>query len=222
MPLKVIGSGFGRTGTLSTKLALEQLGFGPCHQMVEVMGNPAQPAKWAAIAAGEEPDWAEVFDGYTAQVDWPGAAVWHETAIAFPDARIVHTERPEDDWWQSFEPTIGKFMSIYRAMPLPPEISGIFDTMERLIIDRTFGGRITRESAIAAYRKNNARVRETIPADRLLVFNVADGWEPLCAFLGVPVPANAFPNTNERAEFWAKFGGEPGIEAPVTREAIRA
>ena len=174
------------------------------------------------IAAGEEPDWAEVFDGYAAQVDWPGAAVWHETAIAFPEARIVHTERPEEDWWQSFEPTIGKFMSIYRAMPLPPEISGIFDTMENLIIDRTFGGRITRESAIAAYRKNNARVRETIPADRLLVFNVADGWAPLCGFLGVPVPANAFPNTNERAEFWAKFGGEPGIEAPVTREAIRA
>ena len=213
MSLKVIGSGFGRTGTLSTKLALEQLGFGPCHQMVEVMGNPAQPAKWAAIAAGHEPDWAEVFEGYAAQMDWPGAAVWHETAIAFPDARIVHTERPEEDWWQSFAPTIGKFMSIYRAMPLPPQISGIFDTMEKLIIDRTFGGKITRKSAIAAYRKNNARVRETIPADRLLVFDVADGWAPLCDFLGVHVPATPFPRTNERAEFWEKFGGEPASEA---------
>ena len=86
MSLKVIGSGFGRTGTLSTKLALEQLGFGPCHQMVEVMGNPEQPAKWAAVAAGEDVDWEDVYEGYTAQVDFPGAAVWRQTTIAFPDA----------------------------------------------------------------------------------------------------------------------------------------
>jgi len=96
MTLKVIGSGFGRTGTMSTKLALEALGFGPCHHMVEVMENPAQPAHWKAIAAGEAVDWDAVFAGYTAQVDWPGAAVWRETIRAFPDAKVVHTERPEE------------------------------------------------------------------------------------------------------------------------------
>ncbi|WP_193175920.1 sulfotransferase family protein [Oricola nitratireducens] len=222
MALKVIGSGFGRTGTLSTKLALEELGFGPCHQMVEVMGNPAQPARWAAVAAGEEVDWEEVFEGYKSQVDWPGAAVWRQTAIAFPDAKIVHTERPEDDWWKSFEKTIGKFMSIYRSMPLPPEIAGIFDTMQELIIKPVFGGHISRETAIAAYRRNNALVRETIPADRLLVFDVAEGWEPLCRFLDVPVPAKAFPRSNQRDEFWAKFGGEPDIAMPADRQAAEA
>ena len=73
---------------MSTKLALEQLGFGPCHHMVEVMGNPAQPSHWKAVAAGEQADWAEVFDGYNSQVDWPGAAVWHETSISFPKAKV--------------------------------------------------------------------------------------------------------------------------------------
>ena len=109
MALAIIGSGFGRTGTMSTKMALQQLGFGPCHHMIEVIENPAQPAHWKAIAAGEKVVWAEVFDGYNSQVDWPGAAVWRETSVAFPDAKVLHTERPEDEWWNSFSVTIGKF-----------------------------------------------------------------------------------------------------------------
>ena len=91
MALAIIGSGFGRTGTMSTKLALQQLGFGPCHHMIEVVENPAQPAHWKAIAAGEKVVWAEVFDGYKSQVDWPGAAIWRETSVAFPDAKVLHT-----------------------------------------------------------------------------------------------------------------------------------
>ena len=109
MALAIIGSGFGRTGTMSMKMALEQLGFGPCHHMIEVIGNPAQPAHWKAIAAGQKVVWAEVFKGYNSQVDWPGAAIWRETSVAFPDAKVLHTERPEDEWWNSFSVTIGKF-----------------------------------------------------------------------------------------------------------------
>jgi hypothetical protein len=101
MTLEIIGSGFGRTGTMSTKLALEALGFGPCHHMIEVMGNPAQPARWAAIAAGQGVDWTEVFDGYRAQVDFPGAAVWHHVATAFPDARVIHTEPSNENRYES-------------------------------------------------------------------------------------------------------------------------
>lgn len=221
MSLQIIGSGFGRTGTLSTKIALEALGLGRCHQMVEVMDNPAQPALWAAVVAGEEPDWEDVFAGYTAQVDWPGAAVWRYTAVAFPDAKVVHTERPEDEWWASFEPTIGKFMSIYRSMALPPPIMELFDTMHELIVKPIFGGAITRQSAIAAYRKNNALVRETIPANRLLVFNVRQGWAPLCRFLDLPEPSTPFPRSNHREEFWAKLGGEPRGENPTAGARVQ-
>jgi hypothetical protein len=194
---------------MSTKLALEQLGFGPCHHMVEVMENPAQPTKWKAIAAGQKVDWEDVFDGYMSQVDWPGAAVWQDTAAAFPDAKVLHTERPEDAWWNSFSVTIGKFFSNAPDLELPPHIAEIFQTMSDWFMKNTFDDHADRDKAIAAYRRNNEKVRDTIPAARLLVFDVKEGWEPLCRFLEVPVPEIPFPRSNPRDEFWAHFGGEP-------------
>lgn len=208
MGLKIIGSGFGRTGTMSTKMALEALGFGPCHHMVEVMGNPAQPPHWAALAAGQDVDWADVFDDYTSQVDFPGASVWHELSIAFPNAKVIHTERPEEDWWASYSATIGKFFEHRKSLDLPPPVAAIFDTMDTLLLERVFGG-LDKDSSLAAYRRNNEKVRATIPADRLLVFSPVDGWEPLCRFLDVPAPDGDFPRSNAREEFWALFGGEP-------------
>jgi hypothetical protein len=209
MALQIIGSGFGRTGTMSTKMALQQLGFGPCHHMIEVIENPVQPAHWKAIAAGEKVVWAEVFDGYKSQVDWPGAAIWRETSVAFPDAKVLHTERPEDEWWNSFSVTIGKFFNRSTHMSLPPHIADIFQTMSGWFMKNTFADCTDRACAISAYRRNNEEVRDTIPAERLLVFNVAEGWEPLCHFLEKPVPAAPFPRSHPRDEFWAHFGGEP-------------
>jgi hypothetical protein len=208
MSLKIIDSGFGRTGTMSTKMALEALGFGPCHHMVEVMGNPEQPAHWQAYAAGAKVDWAEAFEGFRAQVDFPGAAVWHDLSIAFPDAMVIHTERPEEDWWASYSVTINKFWQHRKSLDLPPHIAAIFETMDKILVQGVFGG-TDRKSAVAAYRRNNERVRDTIPADRLLIFTPSDGWEPLCRFLGVHAPDTSFPRSNARDEFWAHFGGEP-------------
>lgn len=208
MGLRIIGSGFGRTGTMSTKMALEQLGLGPCHHMVEVMGNADQPAYWKALAAGRDVDWAEVFAGYQSQVDFPGASVWYELSVAFPDAKVIHTERPEEDWWASYSGTIGKFFAHRDSLNLPPPVSEIFETMHKLLIEGVMGG-FDKESALSAYRRNNEKVRATIPADRLLVFTPSDGWEPLCAFLEVARPAGDFPRSNARDEFWALFGGEP-------------
>ncbi len=208
MTLQIIGSGFGRTGTMSTKMALNQLGLGPCHHMSEVMGDPEQPPFWAAQVAGETVDWHAVFANYTAQVDFPGAAVWPDLVKAFPDAKVIHNERPEEDWWASYSTTIGKFWQHYRTRPLPPEIIDLFATMDELIHKRLFGGS-DRETCIAAYRRNNELVREIVPADRLLVFTPSDGWEPLCRFLDVPTPEGNFPRSNARDEFWALVGGEP-------------
>ena len=211
MGLKIIGSGFGRTGTMSTKMALEELGFGPCHHMTEVMASPGQATYWAAHAAGQDVDWTEVFADYAAQVDFPGASVWHELSIAFPEAKVIHTERPEDDWWASYSTTIGKFFAHRETLPLPPPIAAIFETMDKLLLKGVFGG-LDRDSAIAAYRRNNEKVRDTIPADRLLVFTPADGWGPICRFLDVPTPLSDFPKSNARDEFWNLFGGEPASE----------
>ena len=209
MALNIIGSGFGRTGTMSMKEALTTLGFGPCHHMIEVMENPAQPPHWKQIAAGEKVDWEQVFDGYHAQVDWPGAHVWPETVKAFPDALVLHTERPEDAWWNSFDKTIGKFFRNYTELELPPPIYEIFDTMYRWFVQENFSDLADRDAVVAAYRRNNERVRDTVPADRLLIYQPGDGWEPLCRFLEVPVPEGEFPHRHPQKEFWEHFGGEP-------------
>jgi hypothetical protein len=210
MVLQVIGSGFGRTGTRSMQEALEILGFGPCHHMEEVFAHPEQVAHWQAIQAGQTMDWSAVFAGYNSQIDWPGAHVWRETAAAFPQAKVIHTVRPDDKWWDSFSGTIGKLLRLHKNLPMPPHIAAMMDVADALIMQDTFkGGAQDRTMALAAYHQRLADVQAAIPADRLLVFDVAQGWGPLCAFLGVPEPEMAFPNRNQKGDFWAKLGGEP-------------
>ncbi len=207
MALAVIGSGFGRTGTMSLKLALEHLGFGPCHHMEEIFKHPDQVPYWQAVAAGKSVDWNEVFLGYGAQVDWPGAHVWRELAAAYPEAKVVHSVRPEMSWWHSFSATIGKFITQYTTMPLPPHVRAMCDAAVEMVERQTFRGASgDRDAALAAYRARNDDVRATISPERLLVFDVAEGWLPLCRFLGVPEPDTPFPHRNKTAEFWEMFG----------------
>lgn len=211
MALKIIGSGFGRTGTKSLKQALETLGLGPCHHMYEVMASERQQALWMDAMHGAEVDWNEMYQGFTSQVDWPGLHYWYETSIAFPDAKVIHTERDEDDWWASFSTTIGKFHTVLDQVPLPPHLNVLFHQISKTMVAPVFGDHTDKASAIRAYRAHNARVRATIPASGLLVFNVRQGWGPLCDFLDLPVPASAFPRSNPRAEFWDVVGGEPDL-----------
>ena len=209
MALAIIGSGFGRTGTMSVKRALEEIGYGPCHHMEEVFAHPEQVAHWQAIAAGRPVKWDEVFAGYNSQVDWPGAQVWRETAAAYPKAKVIHTMRPEEVWWGSFSTTIGKLMDEYRNMPLPLHGRDMMDAWMVFAGMKTFGGRhADKDAAIAAYRRRAEEVRAAIAPERLLVFDVADGWEPLCRFLGHKVPKTPFPNTNSNEDFWKLVKGE--------------
>ncbi len=210
MSLSVIGSGFGRTGTKSLKEALEHLGFGPCHHMHEILAHPEQVPHWQMLAEGREVNWNRVFEGYRSQVDWPGAHFWRELAQEFPDAKVIHTIRPEESWWASFSVSIVRLVQNYRDMPLPAHAVDILDAWCDLVGKETFNGRLDdRETALAAYRQRTRDVREALPSDRLLVFDVADGWEPLCRFLGTPVPEIEFPHRNLRNDFWDALGGEP-------------
>ena len=210
MPLLVIGSGFGRTGTRSLKDALEHLGFGPCHHMEEVFPSPEQIGFWQAVASRQPVDWKRVFAGYASQVDWPGAHVWRELAEAYPGAKVIHTVRSDESWWKSFSGTIGKRLRINRGMDLPAQARVMSDVVMEIVGLQTFGGGFADKSkALAAYHQRERDVRLAIPAERLLVFDVAEGWQPLCRFLGVAVPRVPFPRTNSRDDFWAKFGGEP-------------
>jgi hypothetical protein len=210
MSLAVIGPGFGRTGTMSLKLALELLGFGPCHHMEEVFAHPEQVPHWQAVAAGRPVVWDEVFAGYRSQVDWPGAQSWRELAAAYPQAKVVLSVRPEASWWTSFSATIGALIDAPDQVPLPPHIRTMLSVAIELVQVQTFGCPPTdREGVLAAYHRRTAEVRAAIPSERLLVFDVTEGWAPLCRFLDVPVPDAPFPRVNSTEQFWKLVHGEP-------------
>lgn len=203
--LKVIGAGVGRTGTYSLKLAINQLGFGPCHHMEEVIINmPRQLPLWQAAAAGN-PDWQAIYDGYPAAVDWPTAGFHRELYAANPTARFILTHRNPDRWVESFLATIYKLLSTSDQAPEPmrPWLA-----MAAAVITKTgFPPGLDADRLRAAFEAHIAAVKATIPASQLLVYEVKEGWEPLCAFLGVPVPDGPFPRTNDRSEFWDKVSG---------------
>jgi hypothetical protein len=201
MPLQVIGAGFGRTGTLSMKAALEQLGLGPCYHMLELIQEPARAGHWQAALDGEAVDWEEVFTGFRSAVDWPAAHFWPQLAAAFPDAKIILTLRDEDKWYKSISSTIFQVMNSPRE-EVEPERMATRAMTRQLILDTVFGGNIdNRNAVLAAYRRNIEAVQRDVPADRLLVFDVAEGWAPLCRFLEKPVPEAPFPRSNSTEEF---------------------
>lgn len=201
MALDVIGAGFGRTGTLSLKTALEMLGFGPCHHMTEVLENPAQLPFWNRAADGEAVDWDEVYGDYRATVDWPGCAFYAELAEHYPQAKVILSRRDPEAWFASMEQTILASMSQMglAGETVPDDHPMRFGAV--LIADRAFGGDFSKANVIAAYERHNAAVIDAIPQDRLLVFEAAQGWAPLCEFLDVPVPDSDYPRSNDAGEF---------------------
>ncbi len=184
--------------------ALNELGLGPCHHMVEVIQDPERKVPlWVAAAEGK-PDWDAIFEGYASTVDWPSAAYWKAIHAHYPEAKVILTTRSAESWYDSFSETIAWLM----ATPdmLPPHLGPWLQMGRDLIATKTFGGRPTdREHAIAVFNAYEAEVKRTVPADRLLVFQASDGWEPLCRFLGKPVPATPYPRTNTKDEFVARF-----------------
>jgi len=201
MSLEVVGACFGRTGTNSLKLALEMLGFDPCHHMFEVRDNPNQLPYWEALARGESVDWREVFADYKACVDWPSAKYWREIAETFPDAPVILTLREPESWIKSVHNTILPSMQSHFDMEEGPRQRRSAMAYE-LIVRQTFSERMHEAShAIAVFEKHIADVRRAIAPERLLEFRASDGWEPLCAFLGRPVPDEPFPLTNTTEQF---------------------
>jgi hypothetical protein len=201
MTLKVIGAGLGRTGTASLKVALEQLLGGRCYHMSECFGNPAYPPLWLAAAHGR-PDWEAIFEGYVATVDYPACGFWRQLADAYPEAKVLLSVRDPDKWFESTRETILS-EGIRELTALTPDKAFFDETVFRDYVGH-FGDR----AFITDYfRRHNEAVIAAIPEDRLLVYEAGQGWEPLCSFLGVPVPDTAFPHVNTRADFEAMLAG---------------
>ena len=200
--MRVIGSGFGRTGTRSMKAALEELGYGPCYHMDDVLRRPAHVAVWHDAAAGRAVDWDQLFAGYDAAVDFPASVVYRELLDVFPDARVVHTVRPADEWYRSTAATIyrGRTLVPRWLLRFVPPLRRWHEMVDAFVWDGLFSGRFEdREHAIEVSERWTAEVVATVPADRLLVFDVAEGWAPLCDFLEVLQPGAPFPRVNDRA-----------------------
>ena len=216
--LAVIGAGLGRTGTLSLHAALERLGFAPCEHMTNCFAHPERFALWLEAArckrTGEPIDWRPLFTGYRATVDWPGAYFWRELVAAHPEAKVILTVRDPQRWYDSARATIYAATQARTATPAArllyrlvswasPHAGNGFRTVRETVWDGTMRGRFEdRDEAIRIFEEHNREVIATIPPERLLVFDVKEGWEPLCAFLGVPVPADEpFPHVNDAADF---------------------
>jgi hypothetical protein len=200
MTIQLVGAGLGRTGTMSLKLALERLLGGTCHHMMEVFGHPDEVPVWHAAMLGEPVDFHDLLAGYTAIVDYPGAAVWRELAAAFPDAPVLLSTRSSAEArWESASNTILALR--------PDEQDPDGRRMIEAVFARSIGADITdREAVMAAYEAHNAAVRAEIPTERLFEYQPGDGWAPLCAALGLSEPDEPFPYTNTREEFRQRAG----------------
>jgi hypothetical protein len=206
MALKVIGAGLGRTGTFSLKFALEHLGLGPCYHMSEVFARARRNVPLWLDAIRGAPDWDAVFDGFHSTTDYPACTFWRELAAHHPDAKVVLSVRDPDSWFDSVSETIfsDHMQGSLAGTPTEAMMNGaIFDA---------FGGRVKDRAFMTDwFVRRNREVVDALPPERLLVFSPKEGWEPLCAFLGVPVPAEPFPRVNSRDEINAASGNEGGI-----------
>ena len=206
--MKVFGAGFGRTGTMSLKFALEKLRIGPCYHMREVVSRPSHIKLWYDISRGEHPNWNRLFSGFNSAVDFPVCLFYKQLINIFPEAKFILTLRDFDTWYISTANTIYKVPSI-----LPDWFERVVYPIRMFIVMQVnliwvglFKNNFSdRDSTKLVYYEHMESVKKIIPADKLLIYNVKEGWEPLCEFLDVDVPGIPFPKVNDTAEMLRNF-----------------
>ncbi len=210
MALKVIGAGWGRTGTESLKKALELLGFNKCYHMFELIKDGSRLIYWQQLSRGEKPDYEKLFEGYLAAVDGPSCIYYKEFMVQYPDAKVILTVRDPEKWFESASKTIlnkppAIIFKVLKVLGIFSKrlayIPKIFVWIEDVFFQKLLYGKLDKETVLSAYNKWNAEVIKNVPADKLLIYEVKDGWEPLCNFLNVPVPDLPFPKSNDSDSF---------------------
>jgi hypothetical protein len=232
--MRVIGAGFGRTGTTSLKAALQELGFGPSYSLSEVFANPEHVGFWEAASglAGEKVDWEGFLAGYGVAVDWPACSFYEEIMEAFPEAPVILTVRDPPEWYESTRSTIYELrrlttgsLPVRAAFALAglfaPGVAGAVRLADHLVWEDTFDGRFEdRAYAMGVFERHNEAVRQRVPPERLLVFDVREGWAPLCDFLGVEAPDEPFPRLNEAREMRRRLLGLVALSAAAPALAV--
>lgn len=204
----VIGAGFGRTGTASLKEALEMLGYGPCHHMTEVIQNPDTAAGWIAALTGDASVLPSLVGKYRATQDFAGALLWREMMELYPDAKVLLSVRDPKEWYDSARATIlNQDLRRHLEQAVEPGARKMADMLLSLtdaMAARGFRTDLGEQETIAVFERHNEAVRAAVDPEKLLVYEVRQGWEPLCAFLGVDVPDEPFPRGNEAGVFTGK------------------
>ena len=214
--MKAIGAGFGRMGTMSIKAALEQIGYGPCLHMIDVIRNPELRHPFVDSLEGTDVDWEQAFEGWESTIDWPACSFWREHYETWPDLPVLLNIRDKEAWYKSCLNSIhdAKEMAMRGELQpadpdTPPPNPEVMKMINGLIWGGTFDGRFAedKEYAFKKFDEHYDEVRSTVPKDQLLEFDATkDGWEPLCEFLGEDVPEEPFPHLNDTQSFRQMFG----------------
>jgi sulfotransferase family protein len=211
--MKLIGAGFGRTGTMSLKAALEQVGYGPCFHMIDLIKGEMPLPDWDAASRGEEVDYVRALQGWESTIDWPACTYWERLVEIWPDAKVLLSVRDPDKWYESCLNSIHEAAEMgtrgeLGGGPVPPPSTEVMEVINRIVWEGTFENRFEedRQFAIDTFNSHNEAVRAKVPADRLLVYEVKEGWGTLCEFLEVDEPDAPFPHLNDTASFRGMFG----------------
>src|SRR5215211_7489976 len=198
---------------MSLKVALETLGFGPCYHMTEVFAHPEHTGFWISAWREEPADWDGVLGEYEAAVDWPACTFYEELMERHPDAKVILSVRDPERWYESVRNTIYELSVITPRHPIYRigyklvsifvfRGSGNLDLAGEIIWEGTFDGRFEdKDYAVEVFERHNEEVKRRVPPEKLLVYEVKQGWGPLCDFLGVEAPDKPFPHLNDGEAF---------------------
>ncbi len=211
--MKVIGAGLPRSATTTQMFALESLGFGPCYHMRDLLADlEGGLPLWEAAAEGKA-DWERIFGEARSCADWPASRYYAELIEYYPHAKVILSERDGLEWARSMRQTVWGVYHGDSVLHHMCEARGVVDPLWRRYMDAMIqlgwddqtgalaGDTTTEESLAAAMDRWHAQVKATVPADRLLVWNPSDGWDPLCEFLEVPIPEDPMPRLNDTSAF---------------------
>ncbi|MBN1430673.1 MAG: sulfotransferase family protein [Anaerolineae bacterium] len=213
MGIKVVGAGLGRTGTGSLKMALERLGYAQCYHFSELIAHPEHVTQWEKLSQGRSVDWTALFDGYQAVVDYPGCCFYKEILQAYQDAKVILTVRDPERWYNSTlktlynaRPPLRQLLPLLLRMPFSSKhrmLPRVVRLYHRIAWKGLFGGRFEeKDHALAVYQRHSEEVQCVVPSNQLLIYQVEEGWGPLCEFLGQPVPVDEpFPHQNMGGDF---------------------
>jgi hypothetical protein len=218
MSIKFIGAGFPRTGTNTLRESIEMLGIGNTYHMKQLLVHPENLHYWVTLKLTGTTDWTKLYNGYQATVDFPCYPWYKEHMKQYPDAKVILTLRPFEKWYESFYSTIwmaqnppeSEREAMAQRIAADPRFQSVMKVMEfakQTIVEEHFQGRfLDKEFMEKIFNAHNEEVKNYVPEKKLLVYDVCEGWEPLCKFLDVKVPVEPLPHTNKKEDFAAMVG----------------